>query len=118
MSQYNKLKRRRKPRSLKKDANYAQKQFVRGIFILVAVTLLIIFIFGNHGLLQLYRLKSERENIQNYISELRQERESLKVEKNRLENDLEYIEKLAREKFRMVKKGEKIFKVIRPDSTP
>lgn len=118
MSQYNKLRRRRKPRNVRKDANYAQKEFVRGIFLLVTVTLLIIFIFGNHGLLQLYRLKSERENIQNYISELRQDRETLKVEKNRLENDLEYIEKLAREKFRMVKKGEKIFKVIRPDSIP
>ena len=32
-------------------------------------------------------------------------------EKNRLENDLEYIEKLAREKYRMALPGEKVFKV-------
>ncbi len=117
MSQYRKLSRRRKPRTARKSANQAQKQFVRGVFILIAITLLIIFVFGNHGLLQLYRLKSERENIQKYITELRQERESLKVEKNRLENDLDYLEKLAREKFRMVKPGEKIFKVRELDST-
>ena len=30
---------------------------------------------------------------------------------NKIENDLNYIEKLAREKYKMVKPGEKIFKV-------
>ena len=34
------------------------------------------------------------------------------AEKNRLENDLDYIEKLARERFKMAKTGEKVFKVI------
>jgi len=43
---------------------------------------------------------------------LRENRETLIVEKNRLENDLEYIEKLAREKYRMAKPGEKVFKVV------
>jgi len=32
-----------------------------------------------------------------------------------LENDLKYIEKLAREKYRMAKPGEKVFKVITKD---
>ena len=31
---------------------------------------------------------------------------------NKIENDLEYIEKIAREKYKMVKPGEKIFKVV------
>ena len=39
-------------------------------------------------------------------------REELVLEKHRLENDLDYIEKLAREKYRMAKPGEKVFKVI------
>ena len=34
------------------------------------------------------------------------------IEKTRLESDLQYIEKLAREKYRMAKKGEKVFRVI------
>ena len=29
-----------------------------------------------------------------------------------LENNLDYIEKLARERFRMAKEGEKVFKVL------
>ena len=50
--------------------------------------------------------------IQKKISQLREEKEVLKNEKNKIENDLDYIEKIAREKYKMVKPGEKIFKVI------
>ena len=50
--------------------------------------------------------------IQKKISQLREEKEILKNEKNKIENDLDYIEKIAREKYKMVKPGEKIFKVI------
>ena len=89
-----------------------QKKFIRGILLIIAITLSIVFIFGDHGLLQLYKLKKERSEIQKHISKLRENREQLISEKNRLENDLEYIEKLAREKYRMAKPGEKVFKVI------
>ena len=74
--------------------------------------MVIIFIFGDHGLLKLYKIKNERKLIQNRIANLRAERETLKNEKNKIENDLNYIEKIAREKYKMVKPGEKIFKVI------
>jgi cell division protein FtsB len=74
--------------------------------------LVIIFVFGDHGLLKLYKIKNERKLIQNKITNLRAERETLKNEKNKIENDLNYIEKIAREKYKMVKPGEKIFKVI------
>jgi len=36
----------------------------------------------------------------------------LESEKERLETDLDYIERLARKKYRMAKTGEKVFKVI------
>jgi len=36
----------------------------------------------------------------------------MQAERNRLETDMEYIEKLARERYRMAKKGEKVFRVI------
>ena len=80
--------------------------------ILFLATLMIIFVFGDHGLLQLYKLKRERSKIKNHISELRKDREELIKEKAKLENDLKYIEKLAREKYKMAKPGEKVFKVI------
>ena len=109
------MRRPTKKRFTKNFVIEAQKNFIRGVLLLIISTLLIIFIFGDHGLFQLYKLKQERTEIQNYISQLRKDRESLLSEKNRLENDLKYIEKLAREKYRMAKPGEKVFKVITKD---
>ena len=89
-----------------------QKKFIYGVITLIVFTLTLIFIFGDHGLFQLYKLKREKSSIQEHISELRKEREILISEKKRLENDLLYIEKLAREKYRMAKPGERVYKVI------
>lgn len=82
----------------------------------MAAVLIIVFIFGDHGLYQLVRLKSERADIQERITELRTLRQELEAEKTRLETDPDYIEKLAREKYRMAKPGEKVFKVIEKKS--
>lgn len=89
-----------------------QKQFFQGLVFLIGLSLVIVFVFGDHGLLKLYKIKNERKLIQIKIANLRAEREKLKNEKNKIENDLNYIEKIAREKYKMVKPGEKIFKVI------
>ena len=112
MSRYSRLKRKPKPRRVQQQVAATQKQFIRGIIFLLCITLLIIFIFGDHGLLQLYKLKRDRAKVQAQISQLRKERERVMVEKNRLENDIQYLEKLARERYRMVKPGEKVYKVI------
>ena len=89
-----------------------QKQFFKGLIFLICFSLIIVFIFGDHGLLKLYKIKNERQIIQSKIASLRLEREKLKDEKIKIENDLDYIEKIAREKYKMVRPGEKIFKVI------
>ena len=110
--QYDRLKRHSPPRTVRRQSTDTQRQFIRGVLLLIGVTLLIVFIFGDHGIFQLYKLKRERSEVQTRITLLRKEREQLKSEKARLENDLDYIEKLARERFRMAKPGEKVFKVI------
>tara|TARA_B100001250_G_scaffold248492_1_gene213631 strand:+ start:50 stop:388 length:339 start_codon:yes stop_codon:yes gene_type:complete len=89
-----------------------QKQFFKGLVFLIFFSLIIVFIFGDHGLLKLYKIKKERQIVQKKITLLREEREKLKTEKIKIENDLSYIEKIAREKYKMVKPGEKIFKVV------
>ena len=89
-----------------------QKQFFKGLVFLTCFSLIIVFIFGDHGLLKLYKIKKERQMVQKKIALLREEREKLKTEKIKIENDLSYIEKIAREKYKMVKPGEKIFKVV------
>ena len=116
MSKYSGMKRATASRITREKFAETQKKFIRGVLLLIAITLLIVFVFGDHGLFQLYKLKSERAEIQKHISQLRENRERLISEKNRLENDLEYIEKLAREKYRMAKPGEKVFKVVPKES--
>jgi len=110
--QYSKMRRPSKTGSSIAKTSSLQKQFVRGALLIVAVTLLIIFIFGDHGLYHLYTLKSERKRIQAEIDYLRNQRITLEDEKTRLKTDYKYIEEMAREKYRMAKKREKVFKVI------
>ncbi len=89
-----------------------QRHLYKGIVFLMFFSFAIVFIFGDHGLLKLYNIKNERKIIQKKIVQLREEKEILKNEKSKIENDLDYIEKIAREKYKMVKPGEKIFIVI------
>ena len=111
MRRYAFMQRRRK----KKRPNQAlelQKKLVRFVLIFGAIVLLIIFFFGDHGVYQLYRLREEKAEIQQSIVQLREEKIRLESEKTRLESDYKYIEQLARERYRMAKPGEKVFKVV------
>ena len=112
MSRYKTMMRNSQSYTFRQQLAETQRKFIRGILLLIGATLIIIFIFGDHGLLQLYKLKQQRKEVQKHITQLRENREALIAEKNRLENDLQYIEKLAREKYRMAKPGEKVFKVV------
>jgi len=103
---------RRRIRSKSESIAKTQKQFIQGLILLICLSLIIVFIFGDHGLLKLYKIKNQRKKIQTHITQLRNEREQAKEKKNKIENDLKYIEKMAREKYKMVKPGEKIFKVV------
>ncbi len=112
MSRYKTMIRNSRSHVSRQQLAETQRKFIRGVLLLIGATLVIIFIFGDHGLFQLYKLKQERKEVQKHITQMRENRETLIAEKNRLENDLEYIEKLAREKYRMAKPGEKVFKVV------
>ena len=103
---------RRRIRSKSESIAKTQKQFIQGLILLICLSLIIVFIFGDHGLFKLYKIKNQRKKIQTHITQLRNEREQAKEKMNKIENDLNYIEKMAREKYKMVKPGEKIFKVV------
>ena len=111
MRRYSSMQRKRK-KNRGNQGIELQKKLVRFVLILGAIVLLIIFFFGDHGVYQLYRLNAEKAEIQNAITNLREEKRQLGNEKIRLESDYEYIEELARERYRMAKPGEKVFKVV------
>ncbi len=110
MQRYSSMKRKRRKKG--SQSVDLQRKIVRAVFIIGAVILLIIFFFGDHGVYQLYNLRQEKAEIQRSIAELRNEKQSLEFEKTRLETDYDYIEKIARERYRMRKPGEKVFKVV------
>lgn len=107
------MKKRRK--KTKKKTGFiakAQQKAFRAFFLFILVFLTVVFLFGDHGVYQLYRIKMLRKSTLKRIEELKIEKQVLADEKQRLETDLKYIESIAREKYRMAKTGEKVFKVI------
>lgn len=83
-------------------------------WILVVLILggLAMFTFNDLGLLKLYSLNKERHAIQINIDEMVIQQDLISEQVWKLQNDPEYIQKIAREKFQMVRPGEKVFKVI------
>ncbi|MFL2510902.1 MAG: septum formation initiator family protein [Candidatus Neomarinimicrobiota bacterium] len=79
--------------------------------LIVAGCLSLIF-FSDRGLINLWSLKKEKLEIQNDINSLRNQIAMLEKEEDKLKFDEKYIEKIAREKFKMVKPGERVFKVV------
>ena len=105
------FKRRRRP-VRRVGVPSPSRNLIPKILILGALILVIIFFFGDHGVYRLYTIKSEKTHLMEDIDSLRAEQEELIGEKDKLENDLDYIERLARERHRMAKPGEKVFKVV------
>ena len=70
------------------------------------------FIFDDLGLLKWYSLRKERIRIQYEIDTLIQREAHLTEEITKIKSDELYLEKIAREKFQMVKPGEKVFRVV------
>ena len=72
-----------------------------------------LFLVSNDmGIVRWYQLRRERNQVKAEIDQLIQEEAELTNELDLLTNDKEYIKKIAREKFHMVKPGEKVFRVI------
>ena len=64
------------------------------------------------GIFRWYRLRQQRNQMQTEIDQLLLDEKVLTKELNQLENDDDYIKNIARERFHMVKPGEKVFRVV------
>ena len=82
------------------------------IFPLILILGGLFLISNDMGIVKWYQLRKERNRIQAEIDQFIQDEAVLTDELDRLKNDEEYIKKIAREKFHMVKPGEKVFRVI------
>jgi len=101
--------------------NYLRKQkktiFYKRILLSMFFLLgFILFVFNDMGLIKYFQLKKQNQKLIEDIKIVRKERKKLSKKISKLENDLEYIEKIAREEFRMAKEGEKIFRIVHRDT--
>ena len=82
------------------------------IFPIILLLGALLLFFNDMGIATWYQLREERVHIQTEIARLILEEKNLTTELDRLKNDDEYIKKIARERFHMVKPGEKVFRVL------
>ena len=75
---------------------------VIGVFIIAAIFL--------PGFSKLEQLKEKNRNLKRRIEVLTKTNRELKAEKEKLENDPSYVEKIAREKLGMTRKDEIVLK--------
>ena len=73
----------------------------------------VIFLFNEMGYLKYKKIEKENKKIKQEIKTKIKRLDALEVEKKRLEEDFIYIEKIAREEFKMAKKDEKVFTIIK-----
>ena len=73
--------------------------------------LVIHLIFNDLGLIKMYELKSKKNKLHAEIQDIKTKIKDKNQEIKSLETDLAFIERIAREKYKMVKKGEKVYRV-------
>lgn len=87
-------------------------RFLKILMVLIGLlAIYFLFISGSRGSWQLYKSDTEKERLLDDIRSLELRKAELDSERTRLLDDPEYIEKIAREKYNMKKKGEKVFRI-------
>ena len=84
--------------------------------ILLILAALFVFSFGK-GFVQIVRLLVRQHTEEQRLEQVREEKEQLEAEIERLEADSLYIEEIARKEYGMVRDGEEVFRLTLPDST-
>ena len=94
----------RRKKIKKPSANYY-------VFAIACVFFIVVLILNDSGLITYFKLKKEHTGLVEELQSLSMQQNSLMTEINKLQTDSLYIEKIAREKFMMVRPGEKVFRV-------
>jgi cell division protein FtsB len=85
--------------------------------VMVLILFVIAAVYGDHGLVDLLRMQHEQHELEHTAFDLQQQNERLRERVRRLQSDHHYIEKLARERLGLVRKGEIMYRVTGPTST-
>lgn len=88
----------------------SRQSLLLSLAILLLAALLLLIVFGDNGINDLRKLKTERSKLIGINLKLERENQGLYREIKRLKTDPGYIENIARQELGMVGKGEVIIK--------
>lgn len=99
---------------MKKRKYQPKKQGSKNFTLILAIFIvgILILMFSDLGLIDYFSLKRAEKTLVSEIKYIKQQHKTLEDELAKLTTDDNYIIQLAREKYRMVKPGEKVFHVI------
>ena len=81
------------------------------ILLVIIILILLALTFSNQGFYDYYLHKNKLKELQSRIDSLRKVNDSLFIEIELLKKDSNKIEQVAREKYGLIKPGEKIYKI-------
>ena len=91
-----------------------KQKYIKVIFFSSYILFFIgIIIFHDMGYLKLLKLKHNNNILESKIEEKIKKLNNLEEQKKRLELDMDYIETIARKEFKMAKRGEKVFTILK-----
>jgi cell division protein FtsB len=93
-----------------KPHNIFQKRIKLVLLLFFLLFLATFFLWGSRGFIRYIEVSSEKEKLMKDIDRYKMMKHKLDSEKVKL-NQNEYIEKVAREKYNMIKPGEKVYKI-------
>jgi cell division protein FtsB len=73
---------------------------------------------GEYGMLEVRRMRAERELEQSRLDQVRAEVARLEARADSVENDSATIERIARERWGLIRPGERLYRFAEPDTTP
>lgn len=83
------------------------------VFLSVAGPLLLFVLFNNRGVIQRMKLENQKEALETKVRTLQKEQAELRRLSALLDDDRQAIEKVARERYGMLREGETIYRVHR-----
>ena len=89
----------------------ANRRLMLGLVLGIPLTVFVLF--GNRGVVQRVRLQAQKSELEQKIREAEAEAKRLQQESRALDGDRKTIEKVAREKYGMVREGETVYRVAR-----
>ena len=84
------------------------------LFGALIILLALITVVGERGVLHLWRLRGEKNRLDEQNFHLQKENEALRQRVYRIRNDNAYLEKVAREELNLVRPGEIVYRFSNP----